>query len=72
MICLLVGSCKASEDQDVFVRYLVKATTFEADPIGIFFNSKIQRLPVRFAPYVVLFYEISSLASIKTCNHIER
>jgi len=41
VVRLLIRSRKASENQDMFVRYLVEPAAFQTDPIGVFFDSQV-------------------------------
>ena len=71
MVCLLVACRKSTEDQNVLVRYLVETTAFEANPISVLFYSQVQCFPVLTPLDIILFYEISALASIESSDNIE-
>ena len=72
MVCLLVRGREAAEDEDVLVGDLVESTAFEADPVCVFFDPQVQRLPVLSPSDIVLFDQIRSLATVKARNNVER
>jgi hypothetical protein len=72
MIRLLIRGGEATKDQNVLVRNLEKTAAFEADPICIFFDLKIESLPLLSTFEVKFLYQISSLTSIEASNNIER
>ena len=72
MVCFLVTRGESSEDQDVLVRNLIQATSLEAYPVCVFFDTEVQGLPVLPPLDVVLFDEIGTLAAVETGNHVQR
>ena len=54
----------------MFVGDLVETTAFEADPVGVLFDSQVQGLPMLSPSDVELLYQVGSLAPIESCYHI--
>ena len=71
MVCLLITGRESTEDQNMFVRNLVKTATFQAYPIGILFDPKVQGLPMLSPLNVVLFDKICSLTAVESCYNIQ-
>jgi len=55
----------------MLIRYLVQSAAFETYPVSILFNLQIQCLPVLSPLNVILFYQISALATIESSHNIQ-
>ena len=56
MVRLLIRGRETTEDQDVLIRDLEEAAALETDPICIFFDLKVQGLPLLSALQVKFLY----------------
>ena len=72
VVRLLIRGREATEDQYVLVRDLEEAATLETDPICVFFNLKVQGLPLLSALEVEFLYQIRPLSTVKASHDIER
>ena len=72
MVRLLIRGREATEDQNVLVRDLEEAATIETDPVCVFFNLKIQGLPLLSTLQVEFLYQVGPLPTVKASYDIER
>lgn len=70
MICLLVRSCESAKDQDVFVGDLIQATTFETDPVRVFFDLQVHGFPVLPTLDVILLNQVRSLTPVEASHYV--
>ena len=71
MVCFLVTRCEATEDEDVLVGNLVKATSFQAYPVCVLFNAQVECFPVLSPLDVILLDQVRSLTSVEARHDIE-
>ena len=71
MVRLLVRGREATEYKNVLVRDLEEAAALETDPICVFFNLKVQGLPLLSALQVEFLYQVRPLPTIKASHDIE-
>ena len=72
VVRLLVASCEATEDEDVLVRDLVQSAAFEADPVCVLLDAKVERLPVLSPLDVVLLDQVGPLTAVEASNDVQR
>lgn len=72
MVRLLIRGREATEYQNVLVRDLEEAATLETDPVCVFFNLKIQGLPLLSALQVKFLYQVRPLPTVEASYDIER
>jgi len=72
VVRLLVARCEAPKDENVLVRYLVKAATLQADPVRVLLYAEIQRFPMLPSLNIVLFNQVGPLPAIEARDDEER
>ena len=72
MVRLLVRGREATEDQNVLVGDLEEAAPLETDPVCVFFNLKVQGLPLLSALQVEFLYQVRPLPTVEASHDIER
>jgi len=71
VVGLLVTRGESAEDQDVFVRDLVKTAPLEANPVRVLLYPQVQGLPVLSSLNVILFDQIGALPAVEASYHVE-